>query len=123
MKKKYKRIIRKKTSHKKIHLICFTFDDDKIELKEYEKIFYRFFINLCNLKDKLLFLISKNENNANKIYIYTIHQFLNSNNYFMKEKEILNPEYIAVNNKIIFENNKDKWNELKEKMKIIKNKI
>ena len=106
----------------KIHLICFTFNENKIELNEYEKIFYRFFVNLFNLRDKLLFLVSSNQNDINNNQ-YNIHQFLNSNNYFIGENDNINPEYITINNKIIFENDENNWKNLMEKMQIIKNKI
>ena len=74
-----------KDKAKKINLIFFAFDENKVKLDDYEKIFYRFFINIFNLRNKLLFLISLNQNSDN-IHKYTIHQFLNSDNYFLEEK-------------------------------------
>ena len=67
-------------------------------------------------------MISINQN-SNNIHNYTIHQFLNSNNYFFEEKDVLNPEYFSINNKIIFENNENDWKQLMEEMEKIKNEI
>jgi hypothetical protein len=55
-----------------IHLMCFTFEENKEELNVYEKIFYKFIINLLDYKVKLLFLILSNQTkddiNNNKNY-------------------------------------------------------
>ena len=75
-----------------------------------------------NLRNKLLFLISSNEK-SNSINNYTIHNFLNSKEYFIGENEIINPEYIIINNKTIFEKDENNFKILMEKMKIIKDKI
>lgn len=121
LKKNLLELFRIKIPRNKINLICFAFDENKIELDEYEKIFYRFLVNLFNLKDKLLFLISSNQNNNNDNY--SIHQFLNSNNYYIGEYGNFKPEYITINNKAIFENDEKNWKILTEKMQIIKDKI
>ena len=114
--------LEKKIPRNKIHIICFSFDEKKIELNIFEQIFYRFFINLFNLKDKLLFFISQNQN-LNNTNSYSIHQFLNSDSYFLEENEIINPEYFAINHNIIYEKNENLWNNLREKLKAINNKI
>ena len=109
-----------KDKAKKINLIFFAFDENKVELDDYEKIFYTFFINIFNFRNKLLFLISLNQSSDNN-HKYTIHQFLNSDNYFLEEKNVLNPDYFSINNKIIFESNESDWKQLSEKIEIIKN--
>ena len=106
----------------KIHLLCFAFDENKAELNDYEKIFYRFFINLLNLRDKILFLISSKEN-SNSINNYSIHNFLNSNDYFIGENGNIKPDYIEINNQTIFEMDESNYRILMDKMKIIRNKI
>ncbi len=112
-----------KIPRNKLHYICFYFKENKIELNEFEKAFYRFFINLFDFKDKLLFLISLNQNDKHNINNYSIHQFLNSNNYFIEEDEYLKPEYFSIYNKTIFENDENNFNKLIENIRIIGKKI
>ena len=103
------------------------FSENKIYLNENEKIFYKLIVNLFDLKDKLLFLIStKVENdNSNKNNKYSIHEFLNYNRFeFMSDENFkLSPEYLLINNKYIFENDENNWKNIEEKIQIIIDKL
>ena len=120
-------LFRDKIPRNKIHLVCFVFRENKIYLNENEKIFYKFIVNLFDLKDKLLFLIStKVENdNSNKNNKYSIHEFLNYNRFeFMSDENFkLSPEYLLINNKYIFENDENNWKNIEEKIQIIIDKL
>ena len=120
-------LFRDKIPRNKIHLVCFVFSENKIYLNENEKIFYKLIVNLFDLKDKLLFLIStKVENdNSNKNNKYSIHEFLNYNRFeFMSDENFkLSPEYLLINNKYIFENDGNNWKNIEEKIQIIIDKL
>ena len=106
---------------KKIHIICFTYEENEEKLNVYEKIFYKFIINLLDYKVKLFFLISSSQTNSdinNKNYL--INKFFN---FEKNEIENLDISYFSLNNKIIFECDENNWNKIKEKMDIIKNEI
>ena len=65
------------------------FSEKKIYLNENEKIFYKLIVNLFDLKDKLLFIISsRGENdNSNNNNTYSIHEFLNYKRFeFMSDE-------------------------------------
>ena len=123
LKKNLIELFKNKIPRNKLHYICFCFKENKIELNEFEKVFYRFFIYLFDFKDKLLFLISLNQNDNHNINNYSIHQFLNSNSYFIEEDDYLKPEYFSIYNKTIFENDENNFNKLIENIRIIGKKI
>ena len=119
------KLFKEQIPRNKIHLVCFTFKENKIELNIKEKVFYRFIINLFDLKEKVFFLISSNgfnENNNNK---YSIHEFLNYDHseYIYKGNNQFNPNYFSINNKFIFEKDENNWKKMEENIQIIKNKL
>ena len=115
-------LFEEKIPNNSVHLICFTFEENKEELDVNEKIFYKFLINLFDFKVKLMFLITsdqmKDDINNNKFYL--IDKLFNFEKY---EKDNLDITYISLNNKIIFECEENDWNKIKEKSNFLKNEI
>ena len=54
---------------------------------------------------------------------YQIHQFLNSNNYYIEENAKIKPDYFLINNQIIFDNDENNWKALLEKFNPILEKV
>ena len=125
----------KKMPNKFINLLCLTIEKTNIKFNENEKNYFKLFLNLFDLndlKDKLMVLFPPNENIDD--FKEMVHDLLKiePNDYLFNENvdfiSKLNPEYIPLNNKIIFENNKDEnlkkeWDLLLESMQKIHKKI
>ena len=111
-------LFKEKIPQNSIHLICFTFEENKEGLNIHEKIFYKFLINLLDFKVKLIFLITldqiKDDINNNKNYL--IEQLFD---FEQNEKDKIDIGYISLNNKSIYECDENDWNKLQEKSNIL----
>lgn len=114
------------TYRKLINLIIFTLDSSKTNFNEYEKNYFKLVINLFrdekleNLKDQFFVLYHSDDNQDNLNECQEImKKFMNNeyNDYLSNENfdfySKLNPQFIPLNNKIIFD--KDPNLELLEK--------
>ena len=125
----------KKIPKKFINLLCLTLEKTNNKFNEIEKHYFKLFLNLFDLndlKDKLLVLFPSNENIDDYKEMVNDLLKIEPNDYLFNENvdyiSKLNPEYIPLNNKIIFENNKDEnlkkeWDILLESMQKIHKKI
>ena len=102
-------ILKNKLPRNKINLVCVTLDENNIYLEESEIIFYKLIINLFSLRDKVLFLFSSNQSNNNEYKNKIIDDLMKieKNDYLYDKNLSFNPEFIYINNKIIFENNEN----------------
>lgn len=112
-----------------------TLEKTNNKFNEIEKHYFKLFLNLFDLndlKDKLLVLFPSNENIDDYKEMVNDLLKIEPNDYLFNENvdyiSKLNPEYIPLNNKIIFENNKDEnlkkeWDILLESMQKIHKKI
>ena len=121
-------ILKNKLPRNKINLVCVTLDENNIYLEDSEIIFYKLIINLFSLRDKVLFLFSSNQSNNNEYKNKIIDDLMKieKNDYLYDNNLSFNPEFIYINNKIIFENNENsekEWELLIDSMKKMQNKI
>ena len=119
----------------KIDYVFFLYDDEILELNEYEKISLLIIFNLFNesLKENFIFLYNSklNENNIinkEKVLNCILNNNNNNENSFINQLIFLkNCEFISMNYKIIFESNKgnakNDWDNLMNYNKYILNKI
>ena len=114
----------------RINLICYTFDENinDLNINHLNEIrFYKYFLHLLNIRDKLLFLCSAGESlekDEKKDYIINLFNF-DKNDYLYEEK-MFKDDFIFINNKCIYENDKNtdnNWKILIEKFQLIQNKI
>ena len=121
-------ILKNKLPRNKINLVCVTLDEKNIYLEESEIIFYKLIINLFSLRDKVLFLFSSNQSDNNEYKNKIIDDLIKieKNDYLYENNLSFNPEFIYMNNKIIFENNENsekEWELIIDSMKKIQNII
>jgi hypothetical protein len=121
-------ILKNKLPRNKINLVCVTLDEKNIYLEESEIIFYKLIINLFSLRDKVLFLFSSNQSNNNEYKNKIVDDLMKieKNDYLYDKNLSFNPEFIYMNNKIIFENNENsekEWELLIDSIKNMQNII
>ena len=121
-------LLKNKFPRNKINLVCVTLDEKNIYLEESEIILYKLIIKLFNLRDKVFFLFSSNQSNNTEYKNKVIDDLITiKENDFLYENNLsFNPEFIYMNNKIIFENNENsekEWELLIDSMKTIQAKI